>query len=101
MRFLSESGVPQVRALGAHPKNCRIFFFENKIGTHGTQILREKFGFGQIAQKMPIPCLSFQLIFHIQNHHFSALILRRFSNVYSSSLEGGHLGNFNALAKSQ
>ena len=28
MRFLSESGVPQVRALGAHPKNCRIFFLK-------------------------------------------------------------------------
>ena len=35
----------------------KIFFFENKIGTHGTQILRNKFDLGQIGQKIPLPCL--------------------------------------------
>jgi hypothetical protein len=57
MRFLSESCVPQVRALGAQPKNCLIIFVENKIGTPGTQILRNKFDFGKIGQKIPLPCL--------------------------------------------
>ena len=29
-------------------------FFQNKIGTHGTQILRNKFGFRQIPPKMTL-----------------------------------------------
>ena len=39
------------------PKKWSIYFFENKIETHGTQVLRNKFGFDQIAQKFDIRCL--------------------------------------------
>ena len=40
-----------------HTQKWSIYFFENKIATHGTQILRNKFRFDQIAQKMNVRCL--------------------------------------------
>ena len=39
------------------PQKVKKNYFENKIVTHGTQILSKKFGLSQNAQKMPLRCL--------------------------------------------
>ena len=48
------------------PQKVTKNYFENKIVTHGTQILRKKFGLSQIAPKMPLRCLYLQLIFTLK-----------------------------------
>jgi hypothetical protein len=68
--------------------------FKKNYWDHGTKILRNRFGFDQIAPKIPLPSV-FAAHFHIQNHHFSALILGRFSNKYSLGS-----GKFTASEKS-